>query len=107
MVTEIGTNSQLRKLVRSSRPSRSHKPKARKASATDKVKFTKPNRNGYPVMKGKAKKAVGGTRPWTSRATQRNPAAVSGGGIHTEELTPRSHPLSLPSRVDPRFNPSV
>ena len=32
--------------VRSSRPSRSHSPKARNASATDNAKFTKPNMNG-------------------------------------------------------------
>ncbi len=107
MVTEIGTNSQLRKLVRSSRPSRSHKPKARKASATDKVKFTKPNRNGYPVMKGKAKKAVGGTRPWTSRATQRNPAAVSGGVISTMNFTAGSSPISLPSGMTRRSTPRL
>jgi len=44
--SEIGTNSQLRSLVRSSRPSLSHSPKARKANATDKAKFTNPNRNG-------------------------------------------------------------
>jgi hypothetical protein len=33
-------------VVRSRRPRRSQRPKARKASATESVKFTKPNRNG-------------------------------------------------------------
>ena len=47
--SEIGTNSQLASLVRSRRPSRSHRPKARKASATESAKFTKPNRNGIAV----------------------------------------------------------
>ena len=49
-------------------------------------------------MNGSAKKAVGGTRPWTSRATHRKPAAVSGGMRSTISFTAGSSPSSLPER---------
>ena len=37
-------------------------------------------------MNGSAKKAVGGIRPWTSRATHRKPMAVSGGISEHDQL---------------------
>ena len=45
-------------------------------------------------MNGSAKKAVGGTRPCTSRATHRKPAAVSGGISSTISFTAGSSPNS-------------
>ena len=45
-------------------------------------------------MNGSAKKAVGGIRPWTSRATHRKPAAVSGGIASTISFTAGSSPIT-------------
>ena len=58
-------------------------------------------------MKGKAKKAVGGTRPCTSLATQIKPAAVSGGVSRTMIFTAGSSPTSLASGMTSRSTPRL